>query len=483
MVTVENALTPFFKQAAAQPNKTAIVDGDGRSISYGDLADRSKGLAANLLGAGISAGDRVLLALPVTLNLYLAMAALWRLGSIIVFPEPALGIAGLKHAVNIAKPDAFLCEGKFKTLPWISKPIRSLPLKIDLKKHVGTAEDAGAFKDHPSEGEDPALISFTSGSTGIPKAISRTHKFLLAQNDCLRPLIGNAGPDDVDLVAFPVFVIANLAMGLTSVLPNWPLKKHDSVNPETVASLVRSKNITRVLVPPSICEHLVSVANPPSLNSIFTGGGPVFPDLLKDLAGAYPNADIVSVYGSTEAEPIAHQHYKDIPADAWEKMQSGSGLFAGTPVDVINLEIIDDEIIVTGQHVNLSYMNGVGDTENKLRRSGKIWHKTGDAGRLDAVGGLWLRGRVSAKAGAFYPFEVEVAARNWPGVKQAALIPGSDPSCLALAGDEPEAGVWESHAKLFPGLNITKLSFIPLDKRHRSKVDYPALEKCLRKLS
>ena len=414
-----------------------------------------------------------------TLDLYLAMAALWRLGAVIVFPEPALGLAGLQHAVTIAKPDAFLCAGKFRMLPWISRPIRRLPLKINLKKHLGPAVNSAQRAEHVSRGTDPALISFTSGSTGIPKAIMRSHNFLLAQNACLKPLIGHADPDDVDLVAFPVFVIANLAMGLTSVLPNWPLKKHGTVNPETIARLIASKNITRALVPPSICEHLVSIADAPHLSSIFTGGGPVFPDLLKKLASVYPHADIVSVYGSTEAEPIAHQHYKNVPISAWKEMKSGSGLYAGKPVDRINLDIVDDEIIVSGDHVNLSYMNGVGDAENKIKRGNKIWHKTGDAGRLVEDGSLWLRGRVSAKAGNFYPFEVEVAARDWPGVRQAALIPGSTPPCLALAGSEPEAGVWEDCATPFAGLEIIKLKAIPLDKRHQSKVDYTALEKHL----
>lgn len=476
-----NALTPFFEQVTAQPEKTAIIDGSGRSISYGELATRSEHLAVNLERAGIAAGDRVLLALPVTLDLYLAMAALWRLGAVIVFPEPALGVQGLKHAVDIAKPDAFLCARKFKLLSLISKPIRSLTLKIDLKKHLGPSAETYAHRDHPSKSSDPALISFTSGSTGIPKAILRTHEFLLAQNACLKPLIGQANPDDVDLVAFPVFVIANLAMGLTSVLPNWPLKAHGEVNPETVADLIRSKKITRVLVPPSICERLISVETPPKLNSIFTGGGPVFPDLLKTLASKFPLADIVSVYGSTEAEPIAHQHYKDIPLAAWKQMETGAGLFAGTPVDAIDLEIEDDEIVVSGDHVNLSYMNGVGDAENKLRRGDKVWHKTGDAGRMDEAGNLWLRGRVSAKAGTYYPFEVEVAARTWPGVYKAALIPGSNPPCLALAGDEPEDGIWKDCAAAFSGLKVVKLRKIPLDKRHHSKIDYTALQSLVRK--
>ena len=124
-------------------------------------------------------------------------------------------------------------------------------------------------------------------------------------------------------------------------------------------------------------------------------------------------------------------------------MRDGKGLLAGRPIDRIRLRIVDDEIVVTGDHVNKGYLDGRGDADNKLRIDGEIWHRTGDAGRLDDDGLLWLRGRLSAKAGDFYPFEVEVAARSWPGVRRAALVPGSDPPMLAIEGDEPPRDRWQ----------------------------------------
>jgi len=472
----ETLLSPFLKQAASQPDKLAIIDGQDRQITYGELDENSQRLAAYLSRSGLKAGHRVLLAVPVTLDLYVTLAALWRLGAVIVFPEPALGLSGLKHAVTIAEPDAIITSGKFRFLPWVSRPIRSLKHKLKLPA-VYPALPRATISDYVSQDGDPALISFTSGSTGAPKAIMRSHKFLLAQNRCLEPLIGQAAPDDIDLVAFPVFVIANLAMGLTSVLPNWPLSQHANVRAAQVTDLIKAKNITRLLVPPAICQSLSTAKTPASLRAIFTGGGPVFPDLLKRLQQNYPQADIVSVYGSTEAEPIAHQHLKDMPASAFEKMQTGHGLFAGRPINDIQLDILNDEIIVTGNHVNKSYMNGVGDADNKLTRDGVTWHRTGDAGHLDANGELWLRGRLSAKAGSFYPFDVEVAARQWDGVTQAALIPNSAPPMLALTGVEPEDGAWQTQASELGGLKVIKLKTLPMDKRHNSKIDYAAIKK------
>jgi len=257
----ENVLSPFLKQAREQPDKLAIIDGQDNQITYAKLDKNSQALAAYFSRAGIKSGHRVLLAVSVTLELYLTMAALWRLGTVIVFPEPALGLVGLKHAVNIAEPDAIVTAGKFRCLPWISKPIRQIKYKVSLPKSYPKA----AYDNHIGGADDAALISFTSGSTGVPKAIIRSHKLLLAQNRCLDPLIGHAADDDIDLVAFPVFVIANLAMGLTSVLPNRPLTEHATVTAQHISALIKAKNITRLLVPPVICETL-KAATPPRRN-------------------------------------------------------------------------------------------------------------------------------------------------------------------------------------------------------------------------
>ena len=112
-------------------------------------------------------------------------------------------------------------------------------------------------------------------------------------------------------------------------------------------------------------------------------------------------------------------------AEDWRLMREGGGLLAGTPIPEIGVEILDDEIIVTGDHVNKGYLDSAGDASNKLRRGGTIWHRTGDAGRFDDQGRLWLLGRHGSKAGGLYPFTVEVAVQSWPGVKLAALVPGS----------------------------------------------------------
>jgi len=464
-----NILSAFLENAPRWGDRPAIVAGDGETLTFGELERRSARLAAGWRARGVRAETRVLLALPLGLSLYAAIAALWRLGATIVFPEPALGLRGLRNAAEATKPEAFLASGLYRALALLPE-IRRAPIRLSLGDE---AQGGESMFDGPAE--HPALISFTSGSTGRPKAILRTHGFLAAQNACIAQFLRPKTEPQVDLVAFPVFVIANLGLGVTSALPDWRLSRHDRADAASIARLIEARGATRALIPPSIAEIIAGGPPAPRLRTVFTGGGPVFPDTLKSLSDRLKTSDIVAIYGSTEAEPIAEQAFEDIRDDDWTKMREGDGLLAGRPIPQVRVELLGDEIIVAGDHVNKGYLDPSLDAETKLKRDGEIWHRTGDAGRFDAEDRLWLLGRVSAKAGRFYPFMAEAAARKWPGVRQAALVPASDPPTLAIAGDARGIGEWRERAQALGDVRIVAVDAIPLDRRHRSKVDYDAL--------
>ncbi len=467
-----NLVSAFLDTAAGAGDKTALVTGKGDMVSFSGLARRSASLAHHWRGVGLEKGDRVLVAMPVGIELYAAIAGLWRIGATIVFPEPALGLSGLRHAARITKPRAFLGTGAYRHLRLVVPELWRVPLALRL-----CDEGAGADPLVDVSGDHPALISFTSGSTGQPKAIMRSHGFLSAQNACVGELLKPKREDETDLVAFPVFVIANLGQNITSVLPNWKLSRPHEASAQEIFHQIGVHNITRALVPPSICQVLADSETDVGLDAIFTGGGPVFPDLMQAMARLSPETELTVVYGSTEAEPIAHQRVTDISSAQWQAMEQGEGLLAGVPVPQTKVKIINEEIVVTGAHVNKSYLGGRGDEESKLRIDGTIWHRTGDAGRLDKNGCLWLLGRHSAKAEEFYPFQVEIAARSWPGVSEVALVPGTSPPVLAIEGKEPGSGIWQGKADALGGLRVKKVHRIPLDKRHHSKIDYRALGK------
>jgi acyl-CoA synthetase (AMP-forming)/AMP-acid ligase II len=219
----------------------------------------------------------------------------------------------------------------------------------------------------------------------------------------------------------------------------------------------------------------------------------------------------VAVYGSTEAEPIAHIDADEVTTDDLTAMRSGRGLIAGGPVPDVRLAIVADEwgkrraalstqelaaarlpageigeIIVTGDHVLTGYLGGVGDEETKFRVADQVWHRTGDAGCFDERGRLWLQGRCAARIdddrGRLYPFGVECVAMTFPEVRRAAAMAHQGRRLLAIEAEGDQmleqrlqaATAWAQIDK------IVFIESIPVDKRHNAKIDYPALRERLR---
>jgi acyl-coenzyme A synthetase/AMP-(fatty) acid ligase len=469
-----NLVEAFLKQVDARPDAPAIISPTGRIVTYAQLAKASAARAHAYECSGMNPGDVVLIARGVSVDLYETLLAVFRLGAVAMFPEPAAGIRGLRLAVDAVKPKAMVTAGMGGLLRLAFPETRSLRLLPD---PIGKEPPRDILVSQP--GSSPALITFTSGSTGRPKGIVRSADFLMLQHTLLEKL-RRTTPDDVDLISLPVFILSNLAAGAASVIPEGRLTRPAKLKGEKLRRQIEDYRVNRIVAPPAVVARIAEDAAPmPSLLAVFTGGGPVFPNLLRATERAVPRAAIHAVYGSTEAEPIAHVEMKDINDADWTAMAEGKGLLAGKPIPEIEVDIRDHEVFVAGEHVNEGYLDPTDDASTKSRRDGKLWHRTGDAARLDDKGRLWLLGRREAAAGGLFPFAVETAALSWPGVRQAALLAGEGRAKLALSGDALDVGVLQARAKKLGDIAVVELKSIPMDKRHNSKADYARLRKLL----
>ncbi|HEX8569322.1 MAG TPA: AMP-binding protein, partial [Caulobacteraceae bacterium] len=382
-----NLVEAFLEHAEARPDAPALIGPDGRVITYADLARLSAARAAAFARAGIGVGDVVLIARGVSPDLYAALLAVFRLGAVAMFPEPAAGLKGLAIAIDAARPKALVAGPKARALrPFTS--LRRLPV---LPEPPGGGRAAGPLA--ATSADTPALITFTSGSTARPKGIVRTAGFLRLQHEIIETL-RRTEPGHVDLISLPVFILSNLLAGAASVIPAGNLRRPAALRGAALRAQMARHAVNRVLAPPAVCARLVDGgATLPGVEAVFTGGGPVFPNLLHALKRAARQAAIHAAYGSTEAEPIAHVEYDQITDADWAGMSSGSGLLAGLPVPEIRAEIRNHEIQVSGPHVNGGYLDPADDATTKVNRDGRLWHRTGDAGRFDEHGRLWLLGR------------------------------------------------------------------------------------------
>jgi acyl-CoA synthetase (AMP-forming)/AMP-acid ligase II len=465
---------------------------------------------------GLDAGDTVLLLQPMSIELYVAVTALLRQGLVAMVPDASAGREHIASCCDRRAPDAMIGPPKAHLLRLLVPELWRVPAAFHMSRWPvpGATRWSALQECEPqralvaADEQTPALLTFTSGSTGTPKAAIRTHGHLRAQYEALRDALSLA-PGEIDLATLPIFVLANLARGVTTVLPDADLRRPAAVDPGPVLSQIRDEHPTRTGGSPAFYERLLD-ADADALvpfECVATGGAPLFPDTLQRFQESAPETTILAVYGSTEAEPIAHVAADEIREDDWTAMREGAGLLAGPPVDDVELRILPDrwgtpigpfskeefnehccssgtagEIVVAGPHVLPGYLDGVGDEETKFEVEATRWHRTGDAGRLDDEGRLWLLGRCHARIddgrGTVYPFPVESAARTLPGVRRAAYVAHRGDRVLAI--DLTDGETAPSFQRLRDHLpepvdDVIVLASVPVDRRHNAKIDYPAL--------
>lgn len=492
---INNIVEILFKNAQKHPEKIAIIH-KKEKITYGKLAQDVKDYAQYFLSKGIKKGDNVLVFVPMSIELYKILSAIFYIGATAVFADAWADKNRLNQALSIVPCNAFIGCTKAFILKLMSKKIREVRINI-----VSCRICKPKFEQiiEPATPDTTALITFTTGSTGLPKAAKRTHEFLLEQHYVLKKHLAPQ-ENDVDLTSLPVFVLHNLACGTTSVIPDFNPQKPADINPEKILNDIKNNKVTTSVGSPRFYEKLAEFSEIKGLEKIFTGGAPVFPKSAKLLQEKFVDCDVEIVYGSTEAEPIASISCKELLNF---NGNIKDGLYVGKPIDDINVKIIKPsdepvedfesmwlstgqigEICVEGKHVLKEYYNSEKAQKfAKIRYQGQIWHRTGDAGYLDDEGRLFLMGRVKNRfehnGKEVYVFPIENALSEIGGVEIGTVLKMGEEIVLAVETKN-------SRQKLEQELKAKNFEFdklittkIPRDPRHNSKIDYDKLKKIL----
>ena len=469
------------------------------TTSYATLGARVASITRALQEHGVGAGDRVVVLLPMSVELYAIALAILASGATLTLVDGRQSRRRLLAALSDAEAHAVVAPTAIMRW-WPFVPALRRARRFTVGGHT-----IGCFHLSPSAADDtalrptiatvrsehPAILSFTSGSTGRPKAIVRTHGVLVAQHEALAASFA-ARRADVNLPGFPMAALHNLCCGATTVLPApGGVEREGRVGSraEEALALVRQYGVTSLSAAPALLDAMASAVlrsrcPAPSVRRIVSGGGPVSRALCDRVLRAFPGADSQIVYGATEAEPIATVSMTEA------LVARGSGFLVGRPAAGTTIAIqCGGGRLVTAEHgpsgVGEVLVRGPHVIDRPARdEDNERWHHTGDLGAFDARGRLWLLGRVASTVrhhGAeLYPYAIEAEMLAIDGVRAAALVgheqaPDGE---LAVALREPaDRAELERIARAcltrlgWGALRIRICSELPMDQRHDSKVD------------
>ena len=321
-VEVVNVSRHLWTQAAQQPAAPALRIPVGRAgggtiryaeLNFAELAAEADAWAWRLTKAGVRPGDRVLVLVRPGLPLIAAVFALFKLGAPPIVIDPGMGRKNFLECVQRSQPRVLLGIARGQIASWIFRDaFRTVTRRLWVSGNPAQRLAGGPVPVFPAAAtaaDDLAAILFTSGSTGAPKGVCYEHGMFEAQVRLVRATYGIA-PGEVDLAVLPVFALFNPALGMTTVVPQLDPSRPAAAAPAHLVQAIRQNGVTNSFGSPVIWTKIARHCSErgltlPGVKRILMAGAPVPPPLFALMRQVFPNAQLHSPYGATEALPVS----------------------------------------------------------------------------------------------------------------------------------------------------------------------------------
>ncbi|KMS68883.1 AMP-dependent synthetase [Streptomyces leeuwenhoekii] len=421
------------ENARRRPAKEALVEGDLR-LTFAEVWQRALAQAGALAGLGVRPGDRIALMAPNTADFPQAYYAIAAAGGVVVPVHLLLSQTEVEHVLTDSGATLLLChpaQAQTGAAAARAAGIRTVLLGEEFGKLAADAEPLPSYVTR--EADDPAVVFYTSGTTGVPKGAVLSH-FNLVMNATVNAFDANdIRPDDIALGALPLFhafgqtvsMNSTWRAGATLVL----LPRFDAAR--AIELMVKEKVNTFHGVPTMFVALAAAAAGAdalPELRVCISGGASLPVAVLERFEAAF-GATVYEGYGLSETSPAAAVNQ---PVFGAKPGTIGHPLW-GVDVEIARadaearIELLPPgelgEVVVRGHNVFSGYLGRPEATAEALVDG---WFRTGDLGTKDDEGFLRIVDRkkdVIIRGGYnVYPREVEEVLMRHPGVAQVAVI-------------------------------------------------------------
>jgi malonyl-CoA/methylmalonyl-CoA synthetase len=384
-------------------------------MSAGELEEQTRAVALRLRRAGLEPGDRFVLSGATSSALVVAYVGALRAGLVVVPINRAYTEAEVTRIVRDARPAAAAVQDE-RLARWVADSAPGVTL-TRLELDLGAADAAGSAGIDGAGPDDPALLIFTSGTTGRSKGVPLTHGNLLASATAVN-LAWRWEPDDRLLLALPLFHVHGLGVGLNgSLCAGAAVALAARFDAGEVAERCEEEGATLFFGVPSMYHRLAesgAAARLRALRLLVSGSAPLPAALAEELARATGQVPLER-YGMTETVMLTSNPY-DGPR------KPGT---VGLPLPGVSLRLSDaGEVQVRGPNVIDGYYERPDADAEAFTDDG--WFRTGDIGEHDEDGYLRLIGRSKELiiSGGYnvYPREVEEVLGQHPGVHEVAVV-------------------------------------------------------------
>ncbi len=501
-------------------------------VTFQQLDAEVDAIARGLIEIGVRHGHRIVLMVRPSIEFIALTFGIMRAGACCTLIDPGMGKRSVLRCLDAIDPDGFVAIPPVhfvrRLMPWRFRNARFNVIvgppsqRFGCESYRQLLQTGYQSKAIPpaTKSTDSAAIIFTSGSTGPPKGVHYEHGMFNAQVDLIRDRY-QIRPGEVDLPGFPLFSLFNLAMQVTSVIPDMDPTKPAKVNPQYIVEAIESQNVTQAYGSPALWNRVGRYCEErqiklPGLRRVLSAGAPVPIHVLQRMTNALDaSADFLTPYGATECLPVASISAREVLQETAALTFAGKGTCVGRVFDHMHVRIIETnfgelrtidqavsllagqigEIIVRGPVATREYFQRPDATAlAKIEDGDSFWHRMGDVGYFDTDGRLWFCGRkahiVSTATGPMYSVCCEAIFNNHPAIYRSALVGiGPKGQQIPVIVAEPEVGQFPSSEQERQSLcdellqlgkqnpltvSIKSVLFhqsLPVDTRHNVKIN------------